>query len=63
MSEALPEIGPDKSLLVLDDDGPFRSRLARAMEKRGFERARSWLDEFWDDALERFRRLAEEDPR
>ncbi len=37
MSEALPEIGPDKSLLVLDDDGPFRNRLARAMERRGFE--------------------------
>ncbi len=34
---ALPEIGPDNTLLVLDDDGPFRSRLARAMEKRGFE--------------------------
>ena len=31
------DIGPDKSLLVLDDDEPFRRRLARAMEKRGFE--------------------------
>ena len=28
---------PDRSLLILDDDRPFRSRLARAMEKRGFE--------------------------
>jgi two-component system response regulator RegA len=27
----------DKSLLILDDDDPFRSRLARAMEKKGFE--------------------------
>ena len=27
----------DKSLLVLDDDEPFRSRLARAMEKKGFQ--------------------------
>jgi two-component system, response regulator RegA len=27
----------DKSLLVLDDDGPFRTRLARALEQRGFE--------------------------
>ena len=30
-------IGPDKSLLIVDDDEPFRRRLARAMEKRGFE--------------------------
>ena len=26
-----------KSLLILDDDEPFRNRLARAMEKKGFE--------------------------
>jgi len=26
----------DKTLLILDDDDPFRSRLARAMEKKGF---------------------------
>jgi len=26
----------DKSLLLVDDDNPFRERLARAMEKRGF---------------------------
>ena len=26
----------DKSLLIVDDDGPFRQRLAQAMEKRGF---------------------------
>ena len=26
----------DKSLLVVDDDNPFRERLARAMEKKGF---------------------------
>ena len=24
----------DKSLLIVDDDNPFRERLARAMEKR-----------------------------
>jgi len=30
------EIGEDNSLLVMDDDAPFRNRLARAMEKRGF---------------------------
>jgi two-component system response regulator RegA len=35
MSEiTLPE---DKTLLILDDDRPFRERLARAMETRGFE--------------------------
>jgi two-component system, response regulator RegA len=27
----------DKSLLVLDDDAPFRTRLGRALEARGFE--------------------------
>ena len=26
-----------RSLLILDDDAPFRNRLARAMEKRGFD--------------------------
>ncbi|KEO54308.1 ActR/PrrA/RegA family redox response regulator transcription factor [Thioclava pacifica] len=31
------DIGPDKSLLIVDDDVPFLTRLARAMEKRGFE--------------------------
>ncbi len=29
--------GPDRSLLIVDDDAPFLTRLARAMEKRGFE--------------------------
>lgn len=32
----LREIGDDNTLLILDDDEPFRMRLARAMEKRGF---------------------------
>ncbi len=27
----------DKSLLLLDDDAPFRTRLGRALESRGFE--------------------------
>ena len=26
----------DKSLIIVDDDNPFRERLARAMEKKGF---------------------------
>lgn len=35
----LEDIGEDNSLLILDDDEPFRRRLARAMEKRGFKPA------------------------
>ena len=27
----------DKSLLIVDDDSPFRDRLARSMEKKGFK--------------------------
>ena len=27
----------DKSLLIVDDDGPLRMRLSRAMEKKGFQ--------------------------
>ena len=27
----------NKSLLIVDDDNPFRERLARAMEKKGFK--------------------------
>ncbi|MEL7202580.1 MAG: ActR/PrrA/RegA family redox response regulator transcription factor [Pseudomonadota bacterium] len=34
---ALKEIGEDASLLIVDDDEPFLKRLARAMEKRGFQ--------------------------
>ncbi len=30
-------VGVDRSLLLVDDDQPFLLRLARAMEKRGFE--------------------------
>jgi two-component system response regulator RegA len=38
MAETDPqEIGPDKTLLLVDDDEPFLRRLAKAMEKRGFE--------------------------
>jgi two-component system response regulator RegA len=33
----LRDIGPDKSLLLVDDDEAFLRRLQRAMEKRGFE--------------------------
>ncbi|MXU64738.1 ActR/PrrA/RegA family redox response regulator transcription factor [Oceanomicrobium pacificus] len=31
------DIGPDPTLLLMDDDEPFLRRLARAMEKRGFD--------------------------
>ena len=27
----------DKTMMILDDDAPFRTRLGRAMEQRGFE--------------------------
>lgn len=37
MTEDLaPDLGPDRSLLLVDDDEPFVKRLAKAMEKRGF---------------------------
>tara|TARA_B100001996_G_scaffold86889_1_gene64285 strand:+ start:55 stop:618 length:564 start_codon:yes stop_codon:yes gene_type:complete len=35
-AENIRESG-DKSLLIVDDDNPFRERLARAMEKKGFQ--------------------------
>lgn len=35
--DEIEDIGEDKSLLLVDDDEPFLRRLARAMEKRGFE--------------------------
>ena len=31
------DLGEDPSLLLVDDDDPFLKRLAKAMEKRGFE--------------------------
>lgn len=37
VSEQPLNIGADKSLLLVDDDEPFLRRLAKAMEKRGFE--------------------------
>ncbi|MGB8622689.1 MAG: ActR/PrrA/RegA family redox response regulator transcription factor [Paracoccaceae bacterium] len=33
----MQELGQDRSLLLVDDDEAFLRRLARAMEKRGFE--------------------------
>ncbi len=35
--EQRADLGADRSLLLVDDDAPFLNRLARAMEKRGFE--------------------------
>ncbi|VDC23216.1 ActR/PrrA/RegA family redox response regulator transcription factor [Pseudogemmobacter humi] len=38
MSDDLnPELGADRTLLLVDDDEPFVKRLAKAMEKRGFQ--------------------------
>jgi two-component system response regulator RegA len=37
MSEEALDLGEDRSLLLLDDDETFLKRLAKAMEKRGFE--------------------------
>ena len=39
MVEIIKRIGDfqDKSLLIVDDDNPFRDRLARSMEKKGFK--------------------------
>ncbi len=37
LDRPLQDIGQDRSLLVVDDDEPFLKRLARAMEKRGFD--------------------------
>ena len=34
--EISADLGPDRSLLLVDDDEPFVKRLARAMERRGF---------------------------
>jgi two-component system response regulator RegA len=35
--QTLEALGDDRSLLLVDDDEPFLKRLAKAMEKRGFE--------------------------
>ena len=39
MTEIIKKISDfqDKSLLIVDDDSPFRDRLARSMEKKGFK--------------------------
>jgi len=34
--DPLDELGPDRSLLLVDDDKPFLTRLIRTMELRGF---------------------------
>ena len=37
MAEDLHDIGEDRTLLLVDDDEAFLKRLAKAMEKRGFD--------------------------
>lgn len=34
--DQIVDLGPDRTLLLVDDDEPFVKRLAKAMEKRGF---------------------------
>ncbi|MBU0780158.1 MAG: two-component system response regulator, partial [Alphaproteobacteria bacterium] len=36
MNQEPLDLGPDKTLLLVDDDEAFVKRLAKAMEKRGF---------------------------
>src|SRR6056297_3547559 len=36
-AEQQQDLGEERTLLIVDDDEPFLRRLARAMEKRGFE--------------------------
>jgi two-component system response regulator RegA len=36
-ADEFADLGPDRSLLLVDDDVAFVTRLARAMEKRGFQ--------------------------
>ncbi|KZY49239.1 ActR/PrrA/RegA family redox response regulator transcription factor [Sulfitobacter sp. KE29] len=37
LMQDISDLGADRSLLLVDDDEPFLRRLAKAMEKRGFE--------------------------
>ena len=37
MPSDMPDLGPDPSLLLVDDDSAVVNRLAKAMEKRGFQ--------------------------
>ncbi|HVS62395.1 MAG TPA: metalloregulator ArsR/SmtB family transcription factor [Thermoanaerobaculia bacterium] len=68
LSEGLPVTRPAVSqhLKVLRGANLVRERRAGtrryySLEQRGFEAVRSWVDRMWDDALEAFRRKAEED--
>ena len=36
VEDSVADLGPDRTLLLVDDDEPFVKRLAKAMEKRGF---------------------------
>ena len=66
IAAAMPVSRPavSKHLTILQDAGliAHRSRGTRNLyhlEPRGFEAANAWLDSFWDDALARFRLVAE----
>jgi two-component system response regulator RegA len=52
MSDVQPEdTAPNPRLLIVDDDAPFRDRLARAMEKRGFDVATAADEEAANHAI------------
>lgn len=48
----LPVFEGDQSLLIVDDDAPLRTRLGRAMERRGFQVAMAESVEAALDAIE-----------
>ncbi|WP_366654349.1 ActR/PrrA/RegA family redox response regulator transcription factor [Fodinicurvata sp. EGI_FJ10296] len=54
-AKPLPPRNAERSLLILDDDAAFRNRLARAMEKRGFDVVSAQSKE---EALELARQVA-----
>jgi DNA-binding transcriptional ArsR family regulator len=69
LAAKLPVTRPAVSqhLKVLKDAGLVTQRSAGtrrlyAVDPRGVEVMRAWLDRFWDRALEAFKRAAEEEP-
>ena len=66
IAEQLPISRPavSKHLRLLEQAGlvahvPKGARNIFRLEQKGFEQARAWLDDFWGDALDRFKLVAE----
>ncbi len=66
LAAALPISRPavSKHLKVLQGAGlvshsAYGNQNVYALDKRGFDEARAWLDAFWDEALARFAMVAE----